>query len=65
MFDLGAPELLIVLFIVILLFGPGRIAKTLGELGKGLRSFKESMSSSNEEAPSVTPSDTNPPSKQS
>lgn len=41
----GAPELLIILVIVILVFGPGRLAKTFGEIGQGIRSFKESMSS--------------------
>ena len=45
MFDIGAPELLIVLVIVVLLFGPGRLANTMGEIGKGLRAFKESLSS--------------------
>jgi sec-independent protein translocase protein TatA len=45
MFDLGAPELLIVLVIIVLLFGPGRIARTMGELGKGIRAFKDSFSS--------------------
>jgi sec-independent protein translocase protein TatA len=60
MFDIGAPELLIVLVIVVLLFGPGRIAKTMGELGKGIRSFKQSVSTE-EESPSV--SDENVPSR--
>ncbi len=46
--DFGAPELLIVLVIVVLLFGPGRLSKIMGELGKGLRSFKESLSSEEE-----------------
>lgn len=45
MFDIGAPELLIVLVIVVLLFGPGRLARTMAEIGKGLRAFKESVSS--------------------
>ncbi|HMB22216.1 MAG: twin-arginine translocase TatA/TatE family subunit [Chloroflexota bacterium] len=61
MLDIGAPELLIVLVVVLLLFGPGRIAKMMGELGKGIRAFKESVSSGEEESPSV--SDTNSSSK--
>ena len=42
--EIGVPELLIVLVIVLLLFGSGRLAKSMGELGKGLRSFKEALS---------------------
>lgn len=38
-------EWLIILLIIVLLFGPGRIGKTLGELGSGLRSFKDGLSS--------------------
>lgn len=39
----GLPELLIILVIVIILFGPGRLGKTMGELGNGIRSFKEGL----------------------
>jgi sec-independent protein translocase protein TatA len=41
--DLGLPELLIILVIVFLLFGVGRISKVAGELGKGIRSFKDGL----------------------
>jgi len=46
MLDFGAPELLIILVIVILVFGPGRLAKTFGEIGQGIRSFKDSIAGS-------------------
>jgi sec-independent protein translocase protein TatA len=59
MFDIGIPELLIVLVIVILIFGPGRIAKTMGELGKGIQSFRESVSS-DDKTDSVSDANTNP-----
>jgi len=42
--DFGLPELLIILVIIVLLFGPGRIGKVAGELGKGIRSFRDSLS---------------------
>lgn len=43
MMRLGPTELIIILVIVIILFGPGRLGKVLGELGKGLRSFKDGL----------------------
>ncbi len=46
--DIGVPELLIILVVVLLLFGPGRIAKTAGELGKGLKSFRDGLSGKDE-----------------
>jgi sec-independent protein translocase protein TatA len=39
----GVNELLIILVIVILLFGVGRISKVAGELGKGIKSFKDGL----------------------
>ena len=51
--DFGLPELLIILVIIVILFGPGRIGKVAGELGKGIRSFKDGMTGKKdgEEAP--------------
>jgi sec-independent protein translocase protein TatA len=41
---LGPTELIIILIIVILLFGVGRIGKIAGELGKGIREFRQGLS---------------------
>jgi sec-independent protein translocase protein TatA len=39
----GLTELLIVLAIVLLLFGVGRVSKIAKELGSGIRSFKDGL----------------------
>ncbi|MCK6539440.1 MAG: twin-arginine translocase TatA/TatE family subunit [Anaerolineales bacterium] len=39
----GPMELIILLVIVVLLFGPGRIGKIAGEIGKGIKSFREGL----------------------
>lgn len=36
-------EWIVILLIVILLFGPGRIGKIAGELGRGIKSFREGL----------------------
>jgi sec-independent protein translocase protein TatA len=41
---LGTPELLILLTIVLLLFGVGRIGKIASELGRGIREFRRGLS---------------------
>ena len=46
---LGITELVIILVIVLLLFGPGRLGKSAGELGSGIRNFREGLSEGKEE----------------
>jgi sec-independent protein translocase protein TatA len=43
--DIGIPELLIILIIILVLFGGGRIAKVAGELGSAIRSFRDGLRS--------------------
>lgn len=40
---LGPTELIIILVIVLILFGVGRIGKIAGELGGGIRAFKDGL----------------------
>ena len=41
---LGIPELIVILFIIILIFGASRLPDIGRGLGKGIRNFKESTS---------------------
>lgn len=50
MAGLGVPELLIILAVVVVLFGVGRISKIGGELGKGIKAFREGVQEGKEEA---------------
>ncbi len=43
-------EWIIILVIVVLLFGPGRIGKIAGELGRSIKNFREGLGTK-EEAP--------------
>jgi sec-independent protein translocase protein TatA len=47
---LGPTELIIILIIVLLLFGVGRIGKIAGELGSGIRAFKDGLQGDKENA---------------
>lgn len=40
---LGPLELLIILAIIVLIFGPGRLGKVAGELGRGIRDFRRGL----------------------
>ena len=47
--QLGPLELGIILVIVILLFGVGRIGKISGELGSGIRAFRQGLKGDDDE----------------
>lgn len=49
--QLGAPELLIVLLIVIVLFGVGRIGRIGADLGTAVREFRKGLQSDEEKKP--------------
>ena len=40
---IGITELLIILVIVLVLFGAGKLTRTMGDLGKGMRAFKDGL----------------------
>jgi len=46
---LGPTELIIILVIVIVLFGVGRISKIGKEMGSGIRSFREGLKGDEDE----------------
>ena len=45
---IGWPEILIVLVVVVLLFGVGRISKVSEEIGKSIKSFRKGLSGEDE-----------------
>ena len=38
---IGLPELIVILFIVILIFGANRLPDIMGGIGKGIKNFKD------------------------
>ena len=43
MFGLGGQELLLILFVVLLFFGPSKLPELARGLGKGMREFKKAQ----------------------
>ena len=49
MFGLGTTELIIILVLVLIIFGAGKLPSVGGALGKGLRNFKDGIKEGPEE----------------
>jgi len=41
MFGIGLPELLVIMVVALVVFGPGRLPEIGSALGKGIRDFKK------------------------
>ncbi len=59
--QLGPTELLIVLVIVIIIFGVGRLGDVGAALGKSIREFRRAAQDENEEAKGKEPTDVDKP----
>jgi len=49
--DIGVPELLVILALVLVLFGPGKLPDIGKSLGEALRGFKKAMNETDEKSP--------------
>ena len=45
----GLPELMIILVIVVIFFGVGKLPNVMGQMGKGVKAFKQGMKESDSE----------------
>lgn len=54
--NIGLPGLLLIAVVVLVLFGRGKISSLMGEVGKGITSFKKGVSEGNKELEDETKS---------
>ncbi|AXI55320.1 Sec-independent protein translocase protein TatA (plasmid) [Pseudoseohaeicola sp. NH-UV-7] len=47
--NIGLPGILLIAVVVLVLFGRGKISSLMGEVGKGITSFKKGISEGNKE----------------
>lgn len=61
--SIGIWQLVLILLIVLLIFGAGKLPRVMGDMGKGIRSMREGLKGEGDEKPEapkqVTKDDTN------
>ena len=65
MAGLGAPELLIILVIVLVVFGAGKLPQIGNALGRSIREFRETSEGKPTDTPTTPTADTTPSEKKS
>ncbi len=53
MFGIGVPELIVILVIALVIFGPGKLPEIGSALGKGFRDFKKAFDGTEDEVKKV------------
>ena len=56
--NIGLPGLLLIAVVVLVLFGRGKISSLMGEVGKGITSFKKGINEGEEEQKNAKSDDT-------
>jgi sec-independent protein translocase protein TatA len=51
MFGIGMPELIIILVIILIIFGAGKLPEIGSGIGKGIKNFKKATTAELEESP--------------
>ena len=52
--NIGGPELIFLLAIVLIVFGAGKLPDVFGQIGKGVRSFRDEATNDKPAAPTTT-----------
>ncbi|MCX5882095.1 MAG: twin-arginine translocase TatA/TatE family subunit [Deltaproteobacteria bacterium] len=60
MFGLGMSELLVILVIILIIFGAGKLPEIGGGIGKAIKNFKEATKDSNPKEPDKIEDDKKP-----